>query len=245
MTPGTSTLLHCERLVIGHRGRPLVPAFQLAIARGTFVAIIGRNGAGKTTLLRTLVGLMPPISGQVVRATPALRLSYVAQASTLDRMMPLRARDVVAWGGITRWNFLRWPDPKRTRAACDRALDEAGASALADRLFRTLSEGQKQRVLMARMLAAEPDVAFLDEPTSALDVVAEEETVSHLARLGRDRGIAVVVITHVIPIAARFADQVVLIDRDDGVVVSGPPATVLAHPTFQRQFGAQGDARGA
>lgn len=241
----TNTLLRCERLVIGHRGRPMMPAFDLSIERGTFVAIVGRNGAGKTTLLRTLVGLMPAVGGRVVRATPALRVSYVAQASTLDRMMPLRARDVVAWGGIARWNFLRWPDPRRTRAACDRALSEAGATDLADRPFRTLSEGQKQRVLMARMLAAEPHVAFLDEPTSALDVVAEEETASHLARIGRERGIAVVVITHVIPIAARFADQVILIDRDDGLVVSGPPATVLAHPTFQRQFGAQGGALGA
>lgn len=245
MTTDSSTLLRCERLVIGHRGRALMPAFDLTIQRGTFVAVVGRNGAGKTTFVRTLVGLLAPLGGRVVRAAPGLRLSYVAQASTLDRMMPLRARDVVAWGGIARWNFLRWPDPKRTRAACDRALAEAGASALADRPFRTLSEGQKQRVLMARMLAAEPDVAFLDEPTSALDVVAEEETVSHLARLGRERGIAVVVITHVIPIAARFADQVVLLDRDDGVVVAGPPSAVLAHPTFQRQFGALGGALGS
>ena len=229
-------LLRCERLVVGHSGRPLLPAFDLEITRGTFVTVVGRNGSGKTTLIRTLLGLLPPVDGRVVRAAPGLRFAYIAQAVTLDRALPLRARDVVAWGQLGGWSFLAPASRARTKAMCDRALAEAGATALAERPFRTLSEGQKQRVLLARALAAAPDVAFLDEPTSAMDIVAEESAVSHLGRIARERHIAIVVITHAINVVSRFADQVIFLDRDDGIVVSGPATTVVAHPTFKRQL---------
>jgi zinc transport system ATP-binding protein len=155
---------------------------------------------------------------------------------TLDRILPLRVRDVVGWGVLGGWSFLARAD-RRTGDACQRALAEAGVADLADRPFRDLSEGQKQRVLLARMLAARPDVGFLDEPTAAMDAVAEEQATAHLARLAHEGGMSIVVISHVLGLATRFADEVVFLDRDDGVVVNGPPATVFAHPSFKRQFG--------
>jgi len=228
--------LRCERLVVGHAGRPLLPPCDLEIRRGKLTMVLGRNGAGKSTFFRTVLGLLPPVSGRVVRA-PDVRLAYVGQALVLDRILPLRARDVVAWGTLGGWSFLG-PGNGGTHAASHRALAEAGASELAERNFHDLSEGQKQRVLLARMLAAQPDVGFLDEPTAAMDAVAEEEATVHLARLAHERGLAVVVISHVLGLASRFADDVVFLDRDDGVVVNGPPAEVFAHPSFRRQFGA-------
>jgi manganese/iron transport system ATP-binding protein len=228
--------LRCERLVVGHAGRPLLPPCDLEIRRGKLTMVLGRNGAGKSTFFRTVLGLMPPVSGRVVRA-PNVRLAYVGQALVLDRILPLRARDVVAWGALGGWSFLG-PAKGSTQEISVRALAEAGASELAERNFHDLSEGQKQRVLLARMLAAQPDVGFLDEPTAAMDAVAEEEATVHLARLAHERGLAVVVISHVLGLASRFADEIVFLDRDDSVVLTGPPPVVFAHPSFQRQFGA-------
>jgi zinc transport system ATP-binding protein len=229
------TLLRCERLVVGHAGQPILPACDLEIQRAKLTIVLGRNGAGKTTFFRTVLGLMPPVSGTVRRA-PDTRISYVGQGLALDRILPLRARDVVAWGTLSGWSFLKRGNGS-TRAKCNRALAEAGVPELADRPFRNLSEGQKQRVLLARMLAAEPDVGFLDEPTAAMDAVAEEQATAHLASLAHERGMGIVVISHVLTLAARFADEIVFLDRDDGVIVNGPPDTVFAHPSFRRQFG--------
>jgi zinc transport system ATP-binding protein len=228
--------LRCERLVVGYGGRALLPPCDLDIRRGKLTMVLGRNGAGKSTFFRTVLGLLPPVSGRVVRA-PDVRVAYVGQALVLDRILPLRARDVVAWGLLGGWSFLG-PANGSTHAACHRALAEAGATELGERNFHDLSEGQKQRVLLARMLAANPDVGFLDEPTAAMDAVAEEEATAHLARLAHERGLAIVVISHVLGLASRLADEVVFLDRDDSVVVNGPPAVVFAHPSFQRQFGA-------
>jgi zinc transport system ATP-binding protein len=227
--------LRCERLVVGYAGKPLLPACDLEIRRGKLTMVLGRNGAGKTTFFRTVLGLLPPLSGRVVRA-PGARVAYVGQGLVLDRILPLRARDVVAWGMLGGWSFLGRANGE-TRDACQRALAEAGAAELADRNFHDLSEGQKQRVLLARMLAAHPDVGFLDEPTAAMDAVAEEEATGHLSRLARERGLAVVLISHVLGLASRLADDIIFLDRDDGVVVNGPPSQVFAHPSFRRQFG--------
>jgi zinc transport system ATP-binding protein len=228
--------LRCERLVVGHAGQPLLPPCDLEIQRGKLTMVLGRNGSGKTTFVRTVLGLLPPIAGRIHRA-PGARLAYVGQGITLDRILPLRARDVVGWGVLSGWSFLS-PTSDAARATCQRALGEAGIATLADRPFHDLSEGQKQRVLLARMLAAQPDIGFLDEPTAAMDAIAEEEATAHLAQLAHQGNMAIVLISHVLGLASRFADEVVFLDRDDGVVVNGSPAAVFAHTSFRRQFGA-------
>jgi zinc transport system ATP-binding protein len=238
-----ASLLRCEGLVIGHAGRALLPPVDLAIRAGSLTMVLGRNGAGKSTFFRTVLGLLPPVAG-IIRREPGLRLAYVGQGLALDGTLPLRARDVVAWGRLGGWNFLRRGKAAASRAACDRALAEAGVADLGLRPFRDLSEGQKQRVLLARMLASEPQLGFLDEPTAAMDAVAEEEAIAHLAALAHDRGLGIVVITHVLNLATRFADEVVYLDRYEGVIVSGPPAQVFANASFQRQFGGRGDVGG-
>jgi zinc transport system ATP-binding protein len=231
-------LLRCSKLVIGHGGHPLLPPCDLSLRPGTLVVVVGRNGSGKTTFFRTVLGLMPPVSGTITRA-PGLRVAYVGQSHTLDRALPVRARDVVSWGLHSGWSFLRPRRNGAVRAACDQALAEAGVPELAERIYPTLSEGQKQRVLLARLLAARPQVGFLDEPTAAMDAVAEEQAIAHLAQLARSQGMAIVMISHTLGLTGRHADEVIFLDRDDGVVASGPPAEVFAHPSFRRQFAGQ------
>jgi zinc transport system ATP-binding protein len=230
-------LLRCAGLVIGHRGRPLLPPIDLGIRRGRVLAVLGRNGAGKSTFVNTLLGFLPAVAGQLHRAHPAPRMAYMVQAATLDPTVPVRAREVAAWGGLRGWSFLLPRNRQGLRAAARAGLAAADAGPLADAFVRDLSEGQRQRVLLARLLAAAGDVMVLDEPTAAMDAVAEQNTMALLRSWSRDRGMAVVLITHLLGLVRRYADEALYLDRDDGVAVAGTPAEIFRHPTFRRQYG--------
>ena len=235
--PTAEPWLRCERLVIGHQGRPILPPIDLDIQPGSVLAVLGRNGAGKSTFFKTLLGFLPAVAGQIRRSTPPPRLAYMAQAATLDTTVPVRARDVAAWGTLQGWSFMRPADARPARATADRALESAHGSEISGSFVRDLSEGQRAKVLLARVLAAGANVALLDEPTAAMDAVAEQRTFALLRRESQERGLAVVVITHLLGLVQRFADQALYLDRDDGLALVAPPTEIFAHPTFRRQYG--------
>jgi zinc transport system ATP-binding protein len=230
-------VLRCEKLVVGWGDTALLPPIDVTIRRGSMLAVVGRNGSGKTTWFKTVLGLLPPIRGRVVLAEPRPRLAYVPQSLEVDPTLPLSAHDVVSWGTIRDRSFLRPFASREDRRAVDRALEEAGVSDLAGRSFQDLSMGQRQRVLFARMLASEPDLALLDEPTSAMDVVAERDAIHLLARLARTRRMAVVLVSHAVDIAASHADRILLVDRVAKQVVLGPRDEVLASEAYLRHCG--------
>ncbi len=232
-------LLTCDGLVIGHRNRPLLPAIHFGVRPGTFLAVVGRNGSGKSTWLRTMLGLVRPVGGRLTRK-PGLRLGYMPQVMTLDPLLPIRAADLVEWGRLDNWDFIGAGRRAANSAASIEALTATKATALGDTLFRDLSEGQKQRVLLARTIARGADVAFLDEPTAAMDAVAEATAMTCLKDLTRQRGMTVVVVSHLLGMVARFADQVLFFDREGGVTVAGTPAEIFAHPAFRSQYGELG-----
>lgn len=235
-----AALLRCRALCIGYQGRPILPEIDLTIRRGELWAVIGRNGSGKTTWLRTLLGLSPPLSGAVEHVQPRLRLSYLPQRQAFDELYPLLARDIVSMGP-ERGNSIFGPRRPGTRELVSRALAAVQASDLADRPFRQLSEGQKQRVLFARITAAEPDLAVLDEPTSAMDRVAEREAYELLVRLQRESGMAIVVVSHFLGLAQDFADRALLLDPDTPAVLAGPANEVLGHEVFRQRYGASAE----
>lgn len=230
------SLLRCTDLLIGYE-RPILPRISLEVRRGSFVVVVGRNGAGKSTWLRTVLGLIPPLGGKVERA-PGTRAAYVPQSTALDPILPVETRDLVRWGSLSGWGFLRPFTSAAERARCDRALVAADAAELARVPYGKLSKGQKQRVLFARMLASEADLVLLDEPTAAMDVIAERDAMDGLCALTREKGVAVIVVTHYLGIVTEHADAVLFLDKDDEAVVVGPASTVLAHPTFVRKYGA-------
>lgn len=225
-------IVRCERLVVGYDGRPLLPALELTIDAGSFWAVIGRNGSGKTTWFRTLLGLLPPVAGRVVWDRADTRLAYIPQRSEYDPLFPATAADVVAMGTERRFGFLGPLRHARKRAAVREALAVTETEALADRPFRSLSEGQKQRVLLARVVASAPELALLDEPTAAMDVRNEEDTLALIDRLRRRYGMAVVMVSHFLGVAARFAEQVVFMDNETRQVRVGTPDDVLTHVDF-------------
>ncbi|MBU8896884.1 metal ABC transporter ATP-binding protein [Corallococcus sp. H22C18031201] len=215
----------------------MLPPIDLTVRRGQFVAVIGRNGSGKSTWFKTLLGLIEPVSGSVSRAGPHVRSAYVPQTSAIDALLPVRTRELTAWGRLSGWNFLRPFAARSDRHAVDTAIDTAGARAIAHRPYRELSEGQKQRALLARVIATEADLVLLDEPTAAMDAVAERETMQRLCALSRERGLGVVVVSHDLIVAAEHADVLLFVDRETSAIVMGDARTVFCHPAFRRQYG--------
>jgi len=231
-------LLCCEELVVGYNGKQMLPAIDLQIRRGTFLSVIGRNGSGKSTWFKTLLGMLPPVSGSVARTSGRVKSAYVPQTSGIDALLPVRSHELVQWGRLGGWNFL-WPFAKKQdRQVVRTALESAGATLIANRPYRDLSEGQKQRALLARVLATEADFVLLDEPTASMDAVAERETMQRLAELTRGpRRLAVVVVSHDLEVAAEFSDQILFVDKDAPAIVLGDPKTVFCHPAFRHKYG--------
>lgn len=236
-------ILRCRQLVVGWQRQALLPPIDLELRRGRFVAVIGRNGSGKTTWLKTLLGEAPPVAGSVERAAGLDHIAYVPQSTAFDRILPLSVRDVVMQGRLHCNNFLKPLPSREDRRAALVALEEAGAGELARATFRDLSKGQRQRVMFARMLATEADLALLDEPTAAMDVAAEREALLRLGALAREHGIAVVVISHAVDVAERYADDVLLFDRVAKEVTFGEKSDVLGCDAYRRfLFGEKHDA---
>ncbi len=228
-------LIGAERLVVGYAGRGILPPVDVTIRPGEFWIVVGRNGAGKTTLFQTLLGLLRPVSGSVV-GSDALRIGYVPQRLRLDPVLPVRAVDLVRDGATRGWRFL---DPRRRRSpAAVAALAEVGAEGLARESYHHLSEGQKQRILLARALAADPTLLVLDEPTAAMDAVAEAEAFARVDQLRSTRNLGVLVVSHHLEITSSLATHVLFVDRDDGVAVAGPYHDVVHSKVFQARYGA-------
>ncbi|MGC4095025.1 MAG: metal ABC transporter ATP-binding protein [Polyangiaceae bacterium] len=235
-----AALLTCSELVVGYRSKALLPPISLTLRRGEIWAVIGRNGSGKTSFMKTLLGLHPSLAGEVQHDKRGLRVSYLAQRQSYDDFYPLLARDVVGMGLERRSSF--WRRPQRDRGErVERALARCNAAELGERPFRQLSEGQKQRVLFARVAVGEPDLALLDEPTSAMDIVAERESLELIAKLSSELSLCVVIVTHFLGVARQFADRALLLDRETGSVVQGTPAEVLGHDSFRVRYGAAGE----
>ncbi len=226
-------LLRARDLQVGYGGVPLLPPLSLELRCGGFLAVVGRNGAGKTTLFRTLLDLLPPVAGEVERHDPSV--AYVPQRVAFDPLFPVSVREVVAMGllGIPGQGLSRAERRDRVQAA----MDELEIAPLAPRRFRTLSEGQKQKVLMARVMAAGARLVFLDEPTAAMDAVAERETMDLLAHLQRKHGMALVVVNHHMQVALELADRVLFLDPGAPEPLLGPPEAVITHPAFEARYG--------
>lgn len=236
ITPVTpeQSLMRLDSLVVGYHGRALLPPIDLEVRPGELWALIGRNGSGKTTLFRTMLGLIPAVGGRVTLQDPH-RVAYIAQRVSFDALFPLQVSEVVAHGTMNGWSFLR-PRGSSVKERVARALDAVDAGELAPRLFRTLSEGQKQRVLLARMVASDAKLVLLDEPTAAMDAVAEQQTLELLARLQRDYGLSVIVVSHHLSAALSFADRALFIDPDHEQAVAGTVTEVRANPAFGRRY---------
>ena len=228
-----SPRLTCVALQVGYGLKPLLPVLDLQVQAGEVWALVGRNGCGKSTLLRTLLGELAPVAGSYQLDSQS-RLAHVPQRGNHDICIPARARDMVEAGVDRGWGFWRWGGRAER---VEKALSDVGAQDLHSECYGHLSEGQKQRVLMARALASEPDVLLLDEPTSAMDPMAEEEIFKLIDSLRRARSLAVIIASHSMAVLPSIATHVVFLDREDQIAVAGERGAVLADPRFLSRYG--------
>ena len=234
---------YCEThdLAVGY-GAPLLQGIDLQAERGKILALIGPNGAGKSTLLKTLAGQLAAQGGAVLLDGRGLTdYTPSARARKLALMVPHTARtelttafEVAAAGRYPytgRLGILSEADRQQVRDA----LQLVQADALADRDFAKLSDGQRQRVLLARAVCQQPEILLLDEPTSFLDVKGKAELMSILRTLARDKNVAVVVTLHELELARKLADAVVCV-APQGVSAVLTPQAAFAEENICRLF---------
>lgn len=233
----SAPLLEARALRVGYERAALLPPLDLTVRAGEVWALVGRNGAGKTTTLRTLLGLLPPVAGAVIRP-PGVTVGYVPQRSELDLSVPARVIDVVRTGRDEGWSFLSPLHGRAQAGAVERAMRDTGVHALARQQLAELSEGQKQRVLLARALVCAPRLLVLDEPTSAMDAESERAVFALLDALKEQRSLAVLLISHDIERVLDFATHLVHVDKDLDLARAGETKAVSRSRPFLRQYGA-------
>ncbi len=214
---------------------------SMRVPEGAFYAVMGPNGSGKSTLMKALMGIVRPASGSVriggkeTRAwtRKALAKAVGAVAQTEHLAFPLTVRDFVGMGRYPHLGPLR-PEGESDRKAISDSMDRCDVSALAGRDVTTLSGGEIQRVRIARALAQEPSALVLDEPTASLDI-RHEMTIFRLLRRSADQGMTVLLITHHINLAARFADRLLLLD-EGRVAAEGTADEVFQEEVLERVY---------
>src|SRR5881628_1658195 len=230
-------LLGLQDVSLGYDDQAVVKHISFTVERGEFLALLGPNGAGKTTLLRGILGLIPVLAGQIEygfdRSTSPP--GYVPQRDTLDPIFPLTVFEVVLMGTYGRLALLR-PVGRRQRQLAAHCLEQVGLADLADRPFWALSGGQKQRVLIARALAVEPRLLLLDEPTAGVDPGAEAAIIDAIARLNRDEGLTVIIVSHHLRLVREVVRSVIWVE--EGVATKGTTAEILSTERLVDAFGA-------
>lgn len=189
------TVLRVRNLSLGYPNIELFRGLSFNLDAGSVLAVIGTNGSGKSTFVKMLLGLLEPKAGQLswTEGRPN-EIGYLAQMTDFDRRFPIRVKDLAAigtWGGL---GIRRGLDQKRRDQVFD-ALEVAGVANIADRALHTLSGGQLQRALFARVILQDAPVILLDEPFTAVDQSTEAHLLSVISKW-RDEGRAVVLVVH-------------------------------------------------
>jgi iron complex transport system ATP-binding protein len=233
--PSQSNILTCKDLTVGYKHKAVLTDLNLDFESGQFISLLGPNGAGKTTLLRTLSRHLAPISGHIELQGRALSeistmelAKFMAVVLTEKVSPPLfTVYEFVALGRYPHTNFLGRLDAADHQAV-QRALTAVHADDLAGRTFSDLSDGERQKALVARALAQQPQLLLLDEPTLHLDLKHRVEVMGILRNLCRSQKITVLASLHDVDVAAKVSDRVALI-KSGTVTHWGTPEAVLTN----------------
>ncbi len=207
--------LVCEDVVLGYEGNVVVRGLSFSVDSGDYLCIVGENGSGKSTLIKTLLRLKPPMSGEI-RLGDGLEaddIGYLPQQMAVQRDFPASVREIVLSGNLNRSGLRPFYSREEKQKAMD-VMEKLNISHLAGRCYRELSGGQQQRVLLARALCATRSMLLLDEPTAGLDPAAMQEMYGLVARLNREEGITVLMVSHDIGAAVSYASHILHIGEE-------------------------------
>jgi iron complex transport system ATP-binding protein len=238
--------IRIEELTVGYHAKKVLEDISLGIFQGKFISLLGPNGSGKTTLLKTMSRLLEPLQGAVYLGgddIKKLKQAEVARRQALvlssrPRQSMMTAFELAALGRHPHTGFLGSLNPQDERKTM-KALKMVDAAHLAHRYIDQLSDGERQKVMLAMALAQEPGVILLDEPTVHLDLRHRLEVMSILQKLCRQRGITVVASLHDVDLASRLSDEVLMV-RQGQVMAWGPPEQVLTEQSVARLYSLNG-----
>ncbi len=240
------SFIETKNLAVGYR-HAVQEDISLAARRGRILGIIGPNGAGKSTLLKTLAGQLSPKGGQLLLDGREMKTYGSTElAGKLALFLPMGGRseymtcfDAAAMGRYPytgRLGILSEEDRKMVR----RALQLVGAESIAERDFTKISDGQRQRILLARAICQEPALLLLDEPMSFLDIKGKLELVKILKRLAHEENMAIILTLHELGLARHLADDMLCVGRE-GVSPVLTPEAAFSEENICRLFGITGE----
>ncbi len=218
-------LVRLEQINLHYGRRQVLQNINMELHRNCITTLIGPNGAGKTSLVKVVLGLVQASSGQVWREA-GLRIGYMPQKLQIDKTFPLSVE-----------RFLRTAQC-RDRAKMAQALADVGAGRLLQESIHSLSGGETQRVLLARALLRDPGLLVLDEPVQGVDINGQLELYDLIARIRRQRGCGVLMISHDLHLVMASTDHVVCMNQH--ICCSGNPEHVTNDPSFTELFGIKG-----
>ena len=235
-------MLDFKDVVSGYGEKDILQGFNATVCQGEFVGLIGPNGTGKSTLLKCLSGLLPVKSGVITleakdntsytQRERAQMIAVVPQSFDID--YDFTVEDIVMMGRNPYLSY-RTKESQNDYAIVTEAMWATKTLNFRKRLYNNLSGGEKQRVIIARAIAQEPDIILLDEPTSALDIHHQIEVMELIRNLNLKKSMTVVAVLHDINLAARYCNRLILM-RDGRVVVDGTPKEVITEANLKKVY---------
>ena len=201
--------LICQDLCVGYDGKAVLQDLSFAVFSGDYLCIVGENGSGKSTLMKTILGLQQPVRGRILTLDGLRKneISYLPQQTQVQKDFPASVREIVLSGCQGRCGSRPFYNKEEKQLAAD-AMEKMQIAQLAKRGYRELSGGQQQRVLLARALCATRKMLLLDEPVSGLDPKVTAEMYALIEKLNREDGITVIMISHDIAAAVKYASHI-------------------------------------
>ena len=235
--------LEIENLTVGYHGVPLISDISISLEKGEIVTLIGPNGSGKSTILKSITKHLAPIAGTVyidgkdMRNLSGKDIATRMAVVLTDRVRPdlMTCREMVAaarYPYTGSFGILTEHD----KEVVDRSLDCVHALDVADQYVTAISDGQRQRVLLARAICQEPEIIVLDEPTSFLDIRHKIELLEILSNMAKREGITVLMSLHEIDLAERISDRIVCV-KGDRIAAYGTPAEIFSNETIAELYG--------
>ena len=202
-------LISCRELSLGYEGKTILEHLSFEVNEGEYLCIVGENGSGKSTLMKTILGLQEPLAGTVTTGDGLARneIGYLPQQTVVQRDFPASVWEIVLSGCQGQCGLRPFYNKADKRHAMEN-IEKMGLSPLTKRCYRTLSGGQQQRVLLARALCATRKMLLLDEPVSGLDPKGTAEMYRLVEKLNAEDGITVVMISHDIAAAVKYASHI-------------------------------------
>ncbi len=232
-------LIKCENVSLGYEGKNIIEDLSFEVNKGDYLCVVGENGSGKSTLMKNLLGLKSPTAGKITFGEGLIKteIGYLPQQTSVQRDFPASVKEVVMSGCLNKCGLFPFFS-RELRARAEDNMKRLGIDTIANRCYRELSGGQQQRVLLARALCASSRLILLDEPVAGLDPKVTADMYSVIEELNRS-GITVIMISHDIPAATRYASHILHISHTP--LFFGKKEDYIASDTSKTFIGTKGE----